>query len=208
MIEAMPVLPPWLEIGATAVFALSGALLAARLRQTMVTATFFALVTGIGGGTIRDLILDAPVAWLRDPFAAPVVLGTALIAWFTPRRWWERQVLEWLDAVGLAMFAVLGTAKALALGVEPVPAMVLGIITGCAGGVLRDVVAQVPSIIMRPELYVTGAALAAGLTALLTALDVPPLAVWTIAATAGCGLRLAAITRNIQLPAYSRDGKP
>ena len=206
MIEAVPVLPAWLDLGATAIFALSGALMAARLKQTMVTATFFAVVTGVGGGTIRDLMLDAPVFWLRDPWIAPVVLAAALLAWFTPRHWWERQLLEWLDAAGLALFSVLGTAKALSYGVAPVPAMMLGIISGCAGGILRDVVAGVPSIIMRPELYVTAAALSAGLTGLFAWFDMANYAAWSIAAGAGFGLRLAAITWNIKLPAYSRGG--
>lgn len=206
MIEAVPVLPAWLDLGATAIFALSGALMAARLKQTMVTATFFAVVTGVGGGTIRDLMLDAPVFWLRDPWIAPVVLAAALLAWFTPRHWWERQLLEWLDAAGLALFSVLGTAKALSYGVAPVPAMMLGIISGCAGGIVRDVVAGVPSIIMRPELYVTAAALSAGLTGLFAWFDMANYAAWSIAAGAGFGLRLAAITWNIKLPAYSRGG--
>lgn len=205
MIEAVPVLPAWLDLGATAIFALSGALMAARLKQTLVTATFFAVVTGVGGGTIRDLMLDAPVFWLRDPWIAPVALAAALIAWFTSRRWWERQWLEWLDAAGLALFSVLGTAKALSYGVAPVPAMVLGIISGCAGGIIRDVVAGVPSIIMRPELYVTAAALSAGLTALFAWFGLADYAAWSIAAGAGFGLRLAAIVWNIKLPAYSRD---
>lgn len=206
MIEATPILPAWLDLGATAIFALTGALMAARLKQTLVTASFFAMVTGVGGGTIRDLMLDAPVFWLRDPWITPVVLAAALVVWFTPRQWWERLLLEWLDAVGLALFSVLGTAKALSYGVAPVPAMVLGIISGCAGGIVRDVVAGVPSIIMRPELYVTAAALAAGLTALFAWMGLPGLAAWTIAAGAGFGLRLAAIVRNIKLPAYSRGG--
>ena len=119
------------------------ALLAARLRQTLVTASFFALVTGVGGGTIRDLLLDAPVFWLRDPWISPVILATALLAWFTPRRWWEGNLLEMLDAAGLAAFSVLGTAKAINYGVAPIPAVVLGIVTGCAGGIIRDVVAGV-----------------------------------------------------------------
>ncbi|MXO71425.1 trimeric intracellular cation channel family protein [Alteraurantiacibacter buctensis] len=204
MIAVVPVLPTWLDLGATAIFALSGALMAARLRQTLVTATFFAVVTGVGGGTIRDLMLDAPVFWLRDPWIAPMALATALLAWFTPRQWWERQILEWLDAAGLAMFSVLGTAKALSYGVAPVPAMVLGIISGCAGGIVRDMVAGVPSIIMRPELYVTAAALSAGLTATFAWAGLPNLAAWTIAAGAGFGLRLAAIVWNIKLPGYSR----
>jgi uncharacterized membrane protein YeiH len=107
-------LPPLLDLAGIAVFALSGALLAARLNQTFVTMAFFALVTGVGGGTVRDLLIGAPVFWVRDPFVAPLCLGVALLAWFTPPRIWEGQLLEWLDAVGLAAYATLGAAKALA----------------------------------------------------------------------------------------------
>jgi uncharacterized membrane protein YeiH len=155
------------------VFALTGALLAARLRQTFVTMAFFALVTGVGGGSLRDMLLGAPAFWLRDPWVAPVIFATALIAWFTPRRWWEGELLEWADAAGLAAFSVLGAAKALGYGVAPVPAAVLGVVTGCIGGVARDVIAGEPSIIMRPELYVTAAALAAAVTVVGTLLHGP-----------------------------------
>lgn len=82
--SALPTLPPLLDLLGTAIFALSGALLAARLRQTFVTMTFFALITGVGGGSVRDLLIGAPVFWVRDPWVAPVCLGVALVAWFTP----------------------------------------------------------------------------------------------------------------------------
>src|SRR6478752_5373686 len=123
---------------------------AARLRQTFVTLCFFAFVTGVGGGSLRDLLIGAPVFWVRDPWVAPVILATALIAWFTPRRWWEGRLLEWADAIGLGVFAGLGTAKALAYHVEPVPSVLMGIATGCFGGIIRDVLAGVPSILLRP----------------------------------------------------------
>ncbi len=110
----------------------------------------------------------------------------ALVAWITPRRWWEHQLLEWADAVGLAVYAVIGTAKALAYGVAPVPAVLMGVMTGCAGGIIRDVLASVPSILMRPELYVTrGGPLSAGLCAAGLALGLPPILVWSVAALAG-----------------------
>ena len=199
-----PVLPPLLDLAGTAVFALSGALVAARLRQTFVTVAFFALLTGVGGGTVRDLIIDAPVFWLRSPWVAPVILGAALVAWFTPGKWWETQLLEWADALGLAAFSVLGTAKALAFGVAPLPAIILGVVTGCIGGVMRDVVAGIPSILMRPELYVTAAALAAALTAIGVLLGLPDRPVWAVAALAGFALRGGAMFWKIELPAYSQ----
>jgi uncharacterized membrane protein YeiH len=195
-------LPPGLDLAGTAVFALTGALLAARLRQTFVTLAFFALVTGVGGGSLRDMLLGVPAFWLHDPWVAPVIFAIALLAWFTPRRWWENELLEWADAAGLAAFAVLGAAKALALGVAPAPAAVLGVVTGCAGGIMRDVLAGVPSIIMRPELYVTAAALSAGLTVAGSLAGVADSATWLVAWAAGFGLRGAAIRWKLALPAY------
>src|SRR3546814_18247880 len=76
-------------------------------------------------------------------------------------------LLEWADAVGLAAYAVFGTAKAMAWGVPPAPALLMGVITGCVGGTIRDILAGVPSIIVRPEIYVTAAALASGLFLIL-----------------------------------------
>ncbi|MBN9504512.1 MAG: trimeric intracellular cation channel family protein [Altererythrobacter sp.] len=200
----LPVLPPLLDLGGTAVFALTGALQAARLRQTFVTMSFFALLTGVGGGTLRDLLIGMPVFWLRDPWVIPVVMGVAVIAWFTPRRIWEGHLLEWADGAGLAAFAVLGTAKALAVGVAPVPAMVLGVVAGCVGGIIRDVIAGVPSILMRPELYVTAAALSAVLYAMGVAIGWPSAPVGVFAALAGFALRGAALKWKLELPAYSR----
>ncbi len=202
------VLPPALDLAGVAVFALTGALLAARLRQTFVTMAFFALITGVGGGSLRDMLLGAPAFWLHDPWVAPVIFATALIAWFTPRRWWEGELLEWADAAGLAAFSVLGTAKALAYGVAPVPAAVLGVVTGCAGGVARDVIAGEPSIIMRPELYVTAAALAAVLTVGGSLLNLPDAITWGAAWIAGFALRGTAIHFHLALPAYREEGEP
>ena len=117
-----------LELAGVAVFAVSGALVATRLRQTFVTACFFALVTGVGGGSLRDLLLGVRAEWLEDRLVAVVILVSALAVWFTPGRWWRERVLEWADAAGLAAFAALGTAKAVEYGVQPVPAIVLGVV--------------------------------------------------------------------------------
>lgn len=211
----MPIAPPdlapnlpailgVLDLAGIGVFALSGALLAARLRQDFVTLAFFALVTGVGGGSVRDLLIGAPVFWIRDPWVAPVCLGTALIAWFTPQRWWEGRMLDWADAAGLAAYSTLGTVKALGYGVPPVTAALMGVITGCVGGIFRDVLAGRPSVLMRRELYVTAAAMAAALVVAGTWLALPPAAIWTIAVIAGFGLRGAAIHWSLSIPAYGR----
>ena len=178
-----PALPPLLDLAGTAVFALTGALIAARMRQTFVTMMFFALITGVGGGSVRDLLIGEPVFWLRDPWVAPVIVATALGAWFIPSRWWAGKLLLWGDAAGLAAYSVLGTAKALAFGVAPLPAAIVGVISGCVGGIIRDVIAGQPSILMRPELYVTAAALTATLCMGGTLLALPQGIVWTVSAT-------------------------
>ena len=195
-------IPAALDLAGIAVFALSGALLAAKLRQTFVTMAFFALITGVGGGSVRDLLIGAPVFWIHDPWVAPVCLGTALVAWFTPTRWWDGELLDWADAAGLAAYSVIGTAKSLAYGVPIVPAVLMGVITGCVGGIIRDVIAGRPSILMRPELYVTAAALSATLAAALSGLE--RAVAWPIAMTAGFALRGLAIRKKLALPAYGR----
>lgn len=200
-----------LDILGIAVFALSGALVAAKERQTFVTMAFFALVTGVGGGTVRDLLIDAPVFWMTDPWVAAVCLGTALVAWFIPVHWWRGNLLDYADALGLAAYAVLGSAKALAYGIPPVPAALMGIITGCVGGVIRDVVAGRPSIIMQPELYVTAAALTATIT--VVGMQIAPMlglldaAIWGVAFLAGVVLRAAAIRFELGLPSYGAKQK-
>ncbi len=195
-----------LDLLGLAIFALTGALLAAKERQTFVTMAFFALVTGVGGGTVRDLLIGAPVFWVSDPWVSAICLGTALIAWFTPTDWWEGRLLDLADGAGLTGYAVLGSAKAMAYGVPPLPAALMGIITGCVGGIIRDVVAGRPSIIMRPELYVTAAALSAGLTVLGTIaapqLGITNALVWMAAFLAGFALRMAALQWQIALPTY------
>jgi uncharacterized membrane protein YeiH len=191
-----------LDLFGIAVFAASGALAAAQLKQTLVTFSFFALVTGVGGGTVRDLLIGAPVFWVQDWRFPATCLATALLVWITPARIWSPRALDWFDAVGLAVYSVFGAWKALSLGIGPLPAMMMGVITACVGGVIRDMLAGVPSIILRPEIYVTASALAAGAFVLLQWLGLPVMPAAVISAIAGFGLRAAAIYKGLAIPAY------
>ena len=193
---------PLLDIVGIAIFAVSGALAAARRGLTFVTFIFFAVVTGTGGGTLRDLLIGAPVFWINDNRALAVCLIAALAVWLTPQRIWPVKALDWSDGAGLAAYAVFGSWKALAFGVPPLGAAVMGVITACMGGIVRDVLAGEPSILLRPELYVTAAALAAGLFVMLTLLGAPLLPAAAIAALAGFALRAFAIMRGLALPGY------
>lgn len=193
---------PWLDRAGLAVFAASGALAAARAHRDIVAACFFAIVTATGGGTTRDLLIDAPVFWMHDPVPVIICLATAAIVWLVPRRWWPERALDWCDAVGMAAYAVYGAGKALHFGIPPLPAAIMGVVTACMGGIIRDVVAGVPSIILRRELYVTAAALAAGLFVGLTLFGM--ISPWpaVIAVVAGFGLRAGSIARGLSLPGY------
>ena len=186
-----------------AVFAVSGALLAAERRQTLVTFVFFAVATGVGGGTLRDLLIDAPVFWVHTNATLLICIGAALVVWLASRKFIAERALLWFDAAGLAAYATYGAAKALSYGVAPVPAFVMGVLTACAGGIIRDLLAGEPSILMRPELYVTAAALSSGLFVALALAGVSLPMAAGIAAIAGFALRGLAIARGWSLPAYT-----
>lgn len=186
------------------VFALSGALLAAHKRQDFVTFVFFAVVAGVGGGTVRDLLIGAPVFWIHENWVLLICLAAALLAWITPLRLWGGSGLVWADAVGIAVYATYGAAKGLAWGLAPLPAAGMGILTACVGGILRDLLAGEPSILLRQEYYVTAAALSAGLMVALSLAGAPELLAGAFAATVGFSLRAAAIARRWSLPTYRR----
>jgi uncharacterized membrane protein YeiH len=198
-----PALIAYLDLFGIAVFAASGALAAAKLRQTLVTFSFFALVTGVGGGTVRDLLIDAPVFWVNDWRFAATCLGTAMLVWLTPVTFWNERALDWFDAIGIAIYSVFGAWKSLSLGVPMLPAMTMGVITACVGGIIRDMLAGEPSIVLKPEIYVTAAALASGLFVVLLACAAPLWLAAIISAGAGFALRAMAIWKGWAIPAYS-----
>src|SRR5690606_19457701 len=185
-----------------AVFAVSGALVAAQKRQNFVTFAFFASLTGVGGGTLRDLLIGAPVFWVNHDTSLVVCLTSALGVWFLARAPAAPKALLWFDAVGLAAYAVYGTQKALQHGIAPVPAAAMGVMTACAGGIIRDVLAGQPSILLRPEVYVSAAALSAALFAVLAQFGVPTVAAAAIAGGLGFALRSAAILFGLGLPGF------
>jgi uncharacterized membrane protein YeiH len=185
-----------------AVFAISGALVAAERRTDFVTFVFFAVATGIGGGTLRDLLIGAPVFWVRSNGTLVICIAAALLVWFASRRRFAGKALLWFDAAGMAAYASYGAAKALGFGVAPVPAFAMGVLTACVGGIIRDVLAGEPSVLMRRELYVTPAALSAGLFVALTLVGVGVWIAAIIATAAGFALRGGAIMRGWSLPQY------
>jgi len=199
---ALPTALVLLDYFGIAVFAISGALVAAERRLDFVTFIFFAVVTGVGGGTIRDLLIGAPVFWIHTNATLLICIAAALLVWMVSHRRLAGKALLWFDAAGMTAYAAYGAAKALGYGVAPVPAFVMGVLTACAGGIIRDALAGEPSALMRRELYVTPAALSAGL---LVALTLARIGLWpaaAIAIAAGFALRGGAIARGWSLPGY------
>lgn len=199
----------WLDIFGTVVFALSGALMAGRYKLDPFGVVVLAAVTAIGGGTIRDVVLQTPVFWVVKPYYLYVILATALLTIVIirePKRIPKRFLLL-ADALGLALFAVLGTEKALSLGTQVSVAVVMGTITGVAGGMIRDVLCNVIPMILRQEIYALAAMLGGCLFALLTWLDFPETTAIVGAVSGALSLRLAAIYWKVSLPAFYIEEK-
>ncbi|MFN7175570.1 MAG: trimeric intracellular cation channel family protein [Thermaurantiacus sp.] len=192
-----------LDYVGVAIFAVTGALVAARARQDFVTCAFFAGMTGMGGGTIRDLLIGAPVFWTGEPGFVVVFLVATFAVWFLRTDRWPGKPLRWLDAMGLSAYCAFGALKALSFGISPVPAMLMGVITATFGGVMRDIVAGQPSILLQREIYVTAAIAGASVTVLLSA--VAGQNGW-IAGGAGAStaflIRAGAIARGWKLPIH------
>lgn len=180
-----------LDFLGVAVFAVSGAIAASRLKLDVFAFVVFATFTGIGGGTLRDLVLDTPVFWVHDQSYLVVCLLVGVAMWFLAHigeKWGKP--LRWADAVGLACYCVMGAAKTLSLTGQPVVAILLGVATACFGGVIRDTIAGQPSAIVKSEIYLTAAFVgAAGYVALRYA----GLSSWP---AAGVGAALAFILRG------------
>ncbi len=140
------------------VFAITGALVAVRKEMDIFGFVVLALMPAVGGGTLRDIMLDVPVFWITDTTYLFVTLAAALIT-FVAHNLIQRlsELLLWLDALGLSVFCAIGCAKALELGQGPVVAVVMGVITAVAGGIVRDVIANESPLVLHKEVYATAA---------------------------------------------------
>ena len=199
----------FLNFAGVFVFAATGALAASRRQLDIIGFIFLANITGIGGGTLRDLVLGAPVFWVVEPIYLLAGTLAAIFFYFTSHRVESRyRVLLWLDAVGMSAYTVMGAAKGLDYGFGPSVAIVTGIFTATLGGILRDMVAGEPSVLMRREIYVTAALAGAGFYALLDRLGIEPFIAATAAFAAAFFIRGGALYFGWTLPVYkSRPGR-
>jgi uncharacterized membrane protein YeiH len=151
-----------LDLMGTIVFAITGLLAASRHRLDLFGAIVLAMVTAVGGGTLRDLILNVPVFWLtHTEYIYIIVATTLMVAFYRRAHVIPVQVLLLLDAIGLAVFSIIGAQKALSLGFADVIAVMMGIMTGVVGGMIRDVLVGEVPLILRKEIYATASFLGA-----------------------------------------------
>jgi uncharacterized membrane protein YeiH len=199
----------FLDYAGIAVFAATGALSASRKELDIIGFLFLAAITGVGGGTVRDLILGVPVFWVVNHDYLAVCAAVALIVYFTAHRIESRyKLLLWLDAVGLAAYAVYGAWKGLVVtGSAPV-AIVTGMLTATLGGILRDQIAGEPSVLMRQEIYVTAAMAGAVAFSILGIAGLPTVAAALAAFAIAFLIRAGAIRYGWSIPTYrSRPGR-
>lgn len=198
-----------LDIMGVIVFAASGALVASRKEMDLIGFGLMACLTGVGGGTLRDVLLNRPVFWIVDPIAIWVCLAIALLLYFMAHRVQRRYpVLLWADAVGIALYGVMGAELAMLSGAGPLVSIVMGMMTATFGGLLRDVICDETPLVLRKEVYATCAALAAATHVILSQYGVP----FEISALAGFGagfvLRALGIAKGLSLPSYkARPGR-
>jgi len=186
------------------VFAMTGALVASRRQMDALGFVLLGTVTGIGGGTIRDVLLDRhPLVWIEQPLYLALCILVSLLVFVTAHLVQSRlKLLLWLDAVGLALYATIGAERALEAGTSPLVAVVMGMITATFGGIVRDLLGGERSIIFSPEIYVTAAVAAALAFVALDRLGVPREIGISAAILIGFGLRAGAMTRGWSLPRY------
>jgi uncharacterized membrane protein YeiH len=195
----------WVGLAAVAVNALTGVLDAGRKQMDLVGVVMVGTATALGGGTVRDILLQRPVFWLSDQIYLIVAVATTLIMFFAVRGLRLPQQLFLIpDAIGLALFTVVGTQISLEAGAPWLAASLLGVITGVVGGVVRDVLCnEVPLIFVRGELYATAAWIGSVALIGLQSLGVSAIiAAWAGMATV-LAVRLAAMAFKITLPTYS-----
>ena len=186
------------------VFAISGALVASRKQMDIVGFVLLGTVTGIGGGTLRDVLLGAnPVFWINAPAYLVACVAVSGIVFFTAHIPQSRyQFLLWFDALGLGIFAVVGAEKALLMGTGPTVAIAMGVITATFGGILRDLLGAESPVVLSREIYVTAALAGAASFVAGSAVGLHREVAVVVGLLIGFGLRGAAIQRGWSLPRY------
>ncbi|HEY7386606.1 MAG TPA: trimeric intracellular cation channel family protein [Beijerinckiaceae bacterium] len=207
MFETVTTALDWLGVVA---FAITGSLVASRKQMDIVGFTFLGIATGIGGGTLRDVLLGAPVFWVHEPAYLVTCVLVSSIVFFTAHIPQSRyRSLLWLDAIGLALFAVAGAEKALHAGAGGIVAVAMGVITATFGGIMRDILGGESPVILRREIYASAALAGAVIFTSSMAVGAPRELAVGAGFAIGLLVRAAALHYGWSLPRYrERPGLP
>lgn len=194
-----------IEVLGTMAFAISGIRLAATKRFDWFGAYTVGLVTAIGGGTLRDLLLDVPVFWMQTWwYMAVTALSLAVVIVLRRQLVRRERILFTFDSVGLALFCVIGIQKTLALDYEMWVAAIMGIITGAFGGVIRDILINEEPLVFRKDIYATACLAGAVVYWIAMICGASPLAQQAGCAITVIGLRVLALRYSLQLPVLTK----
>ncbi|MDD9158108.1 TRIC cation channel family protein [Aliivibrio sp. S4TY2] len=195
-----------IDMFGTAIFAISGVLLAGRLKMDPFGVTVLASVTAIGGGTIRDMALGAtPVFWITDTNYLLVIFVTCILTMLIIRKpkrlpWY---ILPVSDAIGLAVFVGIGVEKALSYNADPMVAVIMGVITGCGGGIIRDVLAREVPMVLRSEVYATACIIGGIVHTSALEFNIQSSTAMLFGVATTLVIRLAAIRWHLSLPTFA-----
>lgn len=199
-----------LDLFGVAIFAISGTIAAGRKSLDLLGVLVIAVVTAIGGGTLRDLLLNRhPIFWIADPTYLVVISSAALLTLGYVRvRPPPRNSLLIADALGLALFTITGAQIAEAAGLSPIIVVLMGTMTGVAGGVVRDVLSAEVPLILRRDIYATASIAGASLYLIVQELGLARSAAISVGVTAVALLRFLAILRGLRLPIFRLPREP
>lgn len=191
----------WLDLAGVFVFATSGALVAARNRLDIIGFVVIGFITAVGGGTLRDLLVDVPVFWVQESIYIWITLVASVVTFgfsgFIDRR---KRWIVWFDAIGLSVFCVLGAAKGLEITGNPLISVMMGVVSAVFGGVLRDIVCNEVPLIFHGEIYATAAFLGSFLFVAAMMFELPKNAALWIGISGAICLRSAAVIWGLSLP--------
>lgn len=199
----------WIDLIGVAVFAISGTLMAYKKHMDGFGVVVLASVTAIGGGTLRDMILDLPVFWVQDAsyFYAIIAAAFLTIIWLRTKNTFPLHYLLFADAIGLAFFNVMGLQKALTYGAPAVIAIALGTMTGVFGGLIRDVICREIPLVLKGELYATACILGGAAYVAMISLNFSPVVSLTVGFVVTLIFRLGAMKWHWHLPVFSPHDK-
>nr|WP_321445290.1 trimeric intracellular cation channel family protein [uncultured Cohaesibacter sp.] len=192
------------------VFAMSGGLRAIQSEMDLFGVLMVGFVTAAGGGTLRDILIGAmPVNWVVDPMPLAIILPSALAAYGIHRiGWGQRQIFNWIDAIGMSVFCITGAAMTLEMDLHPVICIIMGMITATFGGLVRDILCNVVPLVLRQEIYATAAMLGSTIYVALQQFDVDRSVSALVGTSAALILRGIAIRYKFNVRGSTSEAPP